>query len=166
MIDYKKYGIGGREHLLRAWGVHEKRMYHFDLAKDVYAEEMIDSETPLTIDYALSTLEDYVVMDYSNEKDKNGSKTFEGDIVSGFGIDAKKNITETRYVVCNGYYNNGELEDDISGNGWYLIAKIFIRGGIVECKTDEIWDFIFPNPSILEVTGNIFENENLLTNLK
>jgi uncharacterized phage protein (TIGR01671 family) len=93
--------------------------------------------------------EDFVIQQFTGCQDKNGKLIFEGDIIRGeeMHYDEKNDVMKSfGEVVGHVWYNEMRPEWVVSFNHLYS-----------ECSTEfnSIW-----HP---EVIGNIFENENLLT---
>ena len=107
---------------------------------------------------------DYILMQYTGLKDKNGKEIYEGDILAYKTTDWQNNLLEIRYEVKWGEYNNdGEYEDNISGYGVYLIDRLWIRKGIIEDNEHQIYDYQgLYGLENLEIIGNIYENPELL----
>jgi uncharacterized phage protein (TIGR01671 family) len=88
-----------------------------------------------------------VLMQYTGLKDKNGKEIYEGDII-WYPAEAWMN-QDGRAMV---YWNKDSL-------GWY--AEDTKQSG--DCSNDELVAFISPD---IEVIGNIYENPELLKEVK
>jgi len=81
--------------------------------------------------------DDFILMQYTELKDKNGKEIYEGDII-------RKEVTRTPSV--------GYIEGIVTfAGGMYLI-----------CETPAGW----PSPECLEIIGNVYQNPELLKEAK
>lgn len=125
-----------REIKFRVWDLISKKMVqviHFYNHNDVYP--------------------DYIFMQYTGLKDKNGKEIYEGDIVE--------------YVAGETYANTGVVTWVNERNSSNLKTYPFMCGFVIhnekENKTDKFeWD----ETNYMEVIGNIYENPKLLGNEK
>lgn len=132
--------------------VQSKGMFYFTidelLSSTVHSEGVTYSGGDMT--YVWSR-EDAVKMQYTGLKDKNGKEIYEGDMV-------QEKITEETvytYEVRFGEYDNGmDWEDYVRGIGWYLAWE----------GSDDSFEDIYGKADKLEVIGNIYENQELLSN--
>ena len=83
-------------------------------------------------------LENIVLMEYTGLKDKNGKEIYEGDIV---------------FSESNQYYKQDEIIWDCFGMGWDIGKK-------------DSWKLRSPMSSKTEIIGNIYENPELITEVK
>lgn len=99
---------------------------------------------------------DFIIMQYTGLKDKNGKEIYEGDIICHVNY-----IDKPKYIIRFGigYIDASDFEDySIKINGFYLES--------IKKKKDE-YGYGYP-PSIMniydysEVIGNIYENPELL----
>jgi len=94
---------------------------------------------------------DKTLMQYTGLNDKNGTEIYEGDLLGG-GFNHK-------YKVCFGFYDNGELPEDLqSGYGFYL-QKLFNYRKSDFRDVESIEKGIIER---LEVIGNIYETPELI----
>jgi uncharacterized phage protein (TIGR01671 family) len=77
---------------------------------------------------------DYILMQYTNLKDKNGKEIYEGDIV---------------FSESNQYYKQDEIVWDCYDMGWDIGKK-------------DCWKLRSPMSSKTEIIGNIYENPELM----
>ncbi len=138
-----------REIEFRAWDVENKIMV-YDNEDDSYGywDGCQDSNIGM-INHLLKRRE-YIFMQYTGLKDKNGKKIFEGDIVKyrsgGYGVNKNgKPIYKTKKYI---------IDYDTKMPMFYLKAK--------NEKDDEIIDIIDGKKDWIEVIGNIYENKELL----
>ena len=93
---------------------------------------------------AEAALERYPISQYTGLKDKHGKEIYEGDIL----IDT---LTKMKYVVKFGYCKK------FAYNGWY------VQNDGVDYTTSLNGDYSTNQNSQIEIIGNVYENENLLT---
>ena len=121
-----------REITFRAWSFERKKMY-FDV------QNTYDSEPKWSGGFGeLLNDEDFVVMQSTGLKDKNGNKIYDGDIVKYIGWDKKDHIGRVEYS-----------EKDCA---FILILEKPIGHSVANEKD--------------EVIGNIYENSELLNKIK
>jgi uncharacterized phage protein (TIGR01671 family) len=129
-----------RKMIFRAWDKENKKMLKadkFDLhySGDVFLNEYGDLHIPLT------TPSQYILMQYTGRRDKNGAGIFEGDIVRAF-VDMKD---KHRYEISQVHWDNSKL-------GFAFSYRFLFNHAII---SEEIgYD--------IEVIGNIYENPELL----
>ena len=87
--------------------------------------------------------DDYVIMQYTGRKDKNGKKIFEGD------------VCEVEYL---GEYYRGQVDFK---NGGFWIVKHNGYGGVGYFISD-IYDDTMREQGIIEIIGDKFSNPELL----
>lgn len=109
---------------------------------------------------------EYVLMQYTGLKDKNGKEIYEGDILSEKGYDIYHHQSiETRYKVMWGSYdNNEEYEDNVSGHGVFLIEYSFFRSNLLKRTEETIQNPL--NAGFYEIIGNIYENPELFKEIE
>ena len=164
-------------------------------AWDKRNREMIDWETIAVFDMAESlTLvdiitdkdEDFVVMQFTGLRDKNGKEIYEGDIVcdnyaENYPSDAREYVREhggeleginKNYRVCfggfidniDGYADVPEWEkNEMSIVGWYLqeeTGRVSLAGALYHSFGN--YSSFRTNKIYHEVVGNIYENPELL----
>ena len=81
---------------------------------------------------------DYILMQYTGLKDKNGKEIYEGDIV---------------FSESNQYYKQDEIVWDCYDMGWDIGKK-------------DSWKLRSPMSSKTEIIGSIYENPELITGVK
>lgn len=141
-----------REHKYRAWFPAQKLM--------VFWEEMIKNN--LYVQYFAEGAGKPELMQYTGLKDKNGKDIYKGDIVKGVVIFPQL-LTWDNDKNCN-FNMGGIVNYDYSGFSLKVIENLCDkeRDGMVnyfdfmggECETFDD----------MEIIGNVFENESLLTN--
>lgn len=94
-------------------------------------------------------IEDFVLMQYTNLKDKNGKEIYEGDIV--------KREAYIDYEKCS-KVNKVEGVIEMYNYSWCIVHKGKDKKYIHPLSMEEE----FCNINELEVVGNIYENEDLL----
>lgn len=124
-----------RELEFRAWSEQDKKMYkvgRIDLTKSgviVYRENYQG--------YSRSTIEEAELEQYAELKDKNGTKIFEGDVVTSDNFWDMKKTNNVNYIIIFSQY-----------------------GFKMQDKTG--MEFNLPLSIGLDVIGNIHENKDLL----
>ncbi len=129
-----------REIKFRAWN---KKM------ESMYSPDDNNSEMFMYLDgllcYDGSPTEDYILMQFTGLKDKNGKEIYEGDICN---MRRYSHIDSSRkwcvYEVCWGY------------------SEWLFRGYWQKAINDEFFSIRFPEADEIEVIGNIYENPELL----
>lgn len=135
-----------REYKFRAWDKKYKAMYYniqyYSDYSNLPSYENVDYNSKLThikeiLDignfYEFLENENFIVMQYTGLKDKNGKDVYEGDVLT----------------ICNG-----------SINGYKLLEKN--RGVIFKDGSFNIPIFDFDSTHYFEVIGNIYDNPELL----
>jgi len=140
-----------REIKFRVWTVIEERMFvvdtlYFDKGLiGLYAE--YKDETKISGKFGIASPDNYVLMQYTGLKDKNGKEIYEGDIVK---IDwdnheyVKDRLYEVKYFECVAAFQLGNL----LSNG--------------DSGADDIIEFELETNEHLEKIGNIYENNAVL----
>lgn len=138
-----------REIKFRAWDKEEQEMHQWeDLIPSVDLGYLLSNE--------LGEYDEYEIMQYTGQKDKNGVEIYEGDILEF------EDTGEEGYEYLEGYdftnraavcYENGrfELENFVGGDGYVLESMSH------ECHEDFM--IILNNSKII---GNRYENPELL----
>ena len=126
-----------REFKFRAWDNHNKRMLQDVGYHPFITEQYTDYKPTENGAYLISPkFDNYVLMQYTGLKDKNGKEIYEGDILKVKGAYQERFIVEysaPTYCLFDG--DDGVLSSDSFG-----------------------WD----NWELSEVIGNIYENKELL----
>lgn len=122
-----------REIKFRAWDGVEKRMYE---VKEIKFIGLNSEPYKVFIDYGYQ-VEEPILMQYTNLKDKNGKEIYEGDIVIRSEEPSIKAVIEWDEDIC-GF--NADLKYEPRD-----FMELYRRGRI-------------------EIIGNIYENPNLLSN--
>lgn len=129
-----------REIKFRAWDNATSRMLVYEMHMSFYPFAI----QPNGAVYKEGVLQDYVLMQYTGLKDRNGVEIYEGDILR---------LMYPRLHFCGGYEGKEELivQIDFHGGGFW-----FTGGGATDCN----WHFY--NDEDREVIGNVFEHPHLL----
>ena len=129
----------------RVWDKEIKKMHI--CGEDVHDEITFENETNKAYYYnlqngcgSLREDSDYILMQYTGLKDKNGKEIYEGDIVKVYDVIIAKVIWDNFYL---GYFLYTNKENSIDTFEYGEQPLYFYLGSI-------------------EVIGNIYENKNLL----
>ena len=132
-----------KEIKFRAWDKETGKM-HYQINKP-RTDENINDELIIQFDctgYSARTKNKYIgsdcLMQYTGLKDKNGKEIFEGDVV---------------FSESNQYYKQDEIVWDCYDMGWDIGKK-------------DSWKLRSPMSSKTEIVGNIYENPELITEVK
>ena len=140
-----------REIKFRAWDGDKKEMILPEYAGKEDFHIQADGQIVETHEYGYERHEltskrpnSWVLMQYTGLKDKNGKEIYEGDIL-------QDTLTKMQYVVKFGFCKKYAF------NGWYVENEYH------NYVTTINGDYDTNTNSQIEVIGNIYENENLLT---
>lgn len=121
-----------REHKYKAWSPGEKKMY--PVFTPFHEDMSIMEQTDLPLHIA--PWSKFIILQYTDLKDKNGKEIYEGDIVSRFG-DTQRSVVE---------FKDG-----------CFVSTIQLSG------IDEPHDEILQNDlAVTKVIGNIYSNPELI----
>ena len=133
-----------RDIKFRLFDIEDRKMKDKVFSKDLEA---------FSLTYCLKNKDEYVVMQYTGIKDKNGKEVYEGDIMGQCFDDYKDSICEVKYEdgmlilenIKNKYKRPCNIND---GFGWSKLSNYTgYKNGF-------------------EVIGNIYENKELLEKIK
>jgi len=125
-----------RENKFRAWNKKERRLYSPFLLDDIGTDEFglyIICEK----DYMRGSWEDYIIMQYTGLKDKNGKEIYEGDVIKyrEYPNNEKSELCKIEWL------------DSYEGDGFKMTGFV-----------SPAYDY----PTDIEIIGNIHENPELL----
>ena len=135
-----------KEIKFRAWDKEEKKM--IDTSKGLYISTIVAKELVLQ---RMNNDFDYILLQYTGLKDKNGKEIYEGDILKWKRIDHQFNVIDEQI---------GEVQFR-SGVFWAEVIKNGSRGQLHKVYELANKDYKVVSENC-EITGNIYENPLLL----
>lgn len=132
-----------REVKFRAWGIDRGKMHDvYNIAfHESYGYKAITNEQPLNVNTTFMNKEEFILMQYTGLKDKNGVEIYEGDIVQIKGHAFQKKPGDFTGIEIDGFYPVTYTERmELVAGQWLLMHQL----------------------PYITVVGNIYEHPHLL----
>ena len=134
----------------RIWDKKYEKMYYED-DNVIYFEIGLDGVVSAIHNHLCREPEDFILMQYTGLRDKNGREIYEGDILKIYREDIYDNSTEIEKIGKVVFRDGAFFLEPALEEGWF-----YILSSELEYWDNEGYEY--------EVVGNVFEKPELLKN--